>query len=149
MDAVLDERDPSKLRIDIRVHPIGGRSFGAEAAEIQRAYREGFRDGLQEAEFKRWAIGSNPRPKRRGFLGRALTFVVCAGLGAVATIALTAYHPRPSAIASLDELGSQAASPGSQSRAVPAPSEPAPEWVGPAGSAEKEPGPGIFGLHQQ
>ena len=31
VEAVLDERDPSKLRIDIRVHPIGGGSLGSEA----------------------------------------------------------------------------------------------------------------------
>ena len=41
VEAVLDERDPSKLRIDIRVHPIGGGSLGSEAGEIQRAYSRG------------------------------------------------------------------------------------------------------------
>ena len=41
VEAVLDERDPSKLRIDIRVHPIGGGSFGSEAREIQRAISRG------------------------------------------------------------------------------------------------------------
>lgn len=149
VEAVLDERDPSRLRIDIRVHPIGGGSSGSELVEIQRLIREGFREALREAQLDRLMLASNPQPKRRGFLGRALTFVVCAGLGAVATIALTAYHPRPSAIADLEEPGSPAASPGSQSRPVPAPSEPAPESVGPAGSADSQPGPGTFGLHQQ
>ena len=41
-EAELDERDPSRLRIDIRVHPIGGGSFGSDAGEIQRAIRDGF-----------------------------------------------------------------------------------------------------------
>src|ERR1700749_1257487 len=103
VEAVLDERDPSRLRIDIRVHPAGGGSFSSEASEIQRLIRDGFRDALREAQLGRLMLATNPQPKRQGWLGRALTFVVCAGLGAVATLALTAYHPRPSAIAGLDE----------------------------------------------
>ena len=141
VEAVLDERDPSRLQIDIRVHPVAGGSFGSNTGEIQRAYREGFSDGLQEAEFKR-NVAANPRPLRtpRGFVGRVLGFAVCAGLGAVATIALSAYHPR--ATASVADLESPDATPGSQSSPVPAqPQSP--------GSAENEPGPGTFGLHQQ
>ena len=150
VEAVPDERDPSRLRIDIRVHPVGGGSFSSEAGEIQRLIRDGFRDALREAQLDRLMLASNPQPKRRGWFGRVLAFVACVGLGAVATVALTAYHPRPSSIASLDELGSPAASPGSQSRPVPAAAEPAaPQWVGPAGSAENQPGPGTFGLQQQ
>src|ERR1700722_12106718 len=136
VEAALDERGPSRLRIDIRVHPAGGGSLSSEAGEIQRLIRDGFRDALREAQLDRLMLASNPQPKRRGWFGRVLAFVACVGLGAVATVALTAYHPRPSSIASLDELGSPAASPGSQSRPVPAPAEPAaPQWVGPAGSA--------------
>ena len=141
VEAVLDERDPSRLQIDIRVHPVAGGSFGSNTGEIQRAYREGFSDGLQEAEFKR-NVAANPRPLRtpRGFVGRVLGFAVCAGLGAVATIALSAYHPR--ATASVADLESPDAAPGSQSSPVPAqPQSP--------GSAENESGPGTFGLHQQ
>ena len=150
VEAVLDERDPSRLRIDIRVHPVGGGSLGSEAGEIQRLIRDGFRDALREAQLDRLMLASNPQPKRRGWFGRVLAFVACVGLGAVATVALTAYHPRPSSVASLEDLGSPAASPGSQSRPVPAPAEPAaPQWPGPAGSAENQPGPGTFGLHQQ
>jgi len=138
VEAVLDERDPSRLRIDIRVHPIGGGSFGSDAArsrsglrretieaeraptaqglssiatpgsprgsqdprgqrrrsaaggrpserasprpqaphkrrnrrragEIQRAIRDGFRDALREAQLERLALGSSPKPKRRGW----------------------------------------------------------------------------------
>ena len=163
VEAALDERDPSRLRIDIRVHPVGGGSFSSEAGEIQRLIRDGFRDALREAQLDRLMLATNPQPKRKGWLGRALTFVVCAGLGAVATIALSAYHPRLGSVATLEDPGSATASPGSQSRAVLVPAEPAaPQWVGsaspsesepsqsvaPAGSAEKEPGPGTFGLHQ-
>ena len=111
VEAVLDERDPSRLRIDIRVHPVGGGSLGSEAGEIQRLIRDGFRDALREAQLDRLMLASNPQPKRRGWFGRVLAFVVCAGLGAVATVALTAYHPRPSSVASLDELGSAGSEP--------------------------------------
>jgi hypothetical protein len=145
VEAALDERDPSRLRIDIRVHPIGGGSFGSDAGDIQRLIREGFRDALREAQLDRLMLASNPQPKRRSFLGRVLAFVVCAGLGAVATIALTTYHPRPSAVANLEDLGNPAATPGSQSSPVPAP----PQSTGAAGSAENQPGPGAFGLQQQ
>ena len=150
VEAVLDERDPSRLRIDIRVHPIAGGSFGSDAGDIQRAIREGFRDALREAQLERLTLASNPQPKRRGWLARVLAFVGCVGLGAVATLVLTAYHPRPSAVAGPEDLGSPAATPGSQSNPIAGPSEPAPpESPAPAGSAESEPGPGTFGLHQQ
>ncbi|MBV9907394.1 MAG: hypothetical protein JOY52_07510 [Hyphomicrobiales bacterium] len=150
VEAALDERDPSRLRIDIRVHPVGGGSFSAEAGEIQRLILDGFRDALREAQLDRLMLTTNPQPKRKGWLGRALTFVVCAGLGAVATIALSAYHPHPGAIASVDELGSPEAAPGSQSNSVPPSPEVAPpQTLGSAGAAESEPGPGTFGLHQQ
>ena len=79
VEAVLDERDPSRLRIDIRVHPIGGGSFGSDAGEIQRAIREGFRDALREAQLERLALASNPQPKRRGWFARVLGFFVLCG----------------------------------------------------------------------
>jgi hypothetical protein len=156
VEAVLDDGDPSKVRIDIRVHPIGGGSFGSEAREIQRAYREGFRDGLQEAEFKRQALGSNPQRARRGWLASVLGFFLCVGLGSAATFLLTATHPRPTAVAATEDLGSAVASPGSQSDLAPPPfvrPEPSqlPQLQSPAagGAAASEPGPGVFGLHQQ
>jgi hypothetical protein len=144
VEAELDERDPSRLQIDIRVHPVGGGSSGSNAAEIQRAIRDGFRDALREGQLERLMLASNPQPKRRGWLARVLGFVGCVGLGAMATLALTAYHPRASAVVGLEDLGSPAATPGSQSSPIPAPPEPAS-----AGAAESEPGPGTFGLHQQ
>ena len=144
VEAALDERDPSRLRIDIRVHPIRGGSVGSDASEIQRAIRDGLRDALREAQPERLTPPSNPQPRRRGWFARVLGFVVCAGLGAIATLVLSAYHPRPSAVAGLEDLGSPAATPGSQSSPIPAPPEPAS-----AGAAESEPGPGTFGLHQQ
>ena len=150
VEAEFDEREPSRLQIDIRVHPMRGGRSGSDAGEIQRAIREGFRDALREAQLERLALASNPQPKRRGWLARVLGFFVCVGLGAMATLALTAYHPRPSAVASLEDLGSPVATPGSQSNLIPGPSEPAPpQSPASAGPAESEPGPGTFGLHQQ
>jgi hypothetical protein len=126
------------------------RALNPDAGEIQRAIRDGFRDALREAQLERLTLASNPQPKRRGWFGRVLGFVGCVGLGAVATFVLTASHPRPSAVASLDDLGSPVATPGSQSSPVAGSSEPAPpQSPASAGAAESEPGPGTFGLHQQ
>jgi hypothetical protein len=150
VEAVLDERDPSKLRIDIRVHPVGGGSSGSEAREIQRAYREGFRAGLQEVEFKRQALDSNPQRKRRGWLASVLGFILCVGLGSAATFVFTAHHPRPSSVTGLDDPGGLLATPGSQSNSVAEPPEVSPpQSSSSARAARSEPGPGVFGLHQQ
>ena len=150
VEAVLDGRDPSRLRIDIRVHPMGSGSTGSDSGEIQRAIREGLRDALRDAQLERLTLASKPEPKRRGWRARVLGFVVCVGLGAMATLVLTAYHPRPSAVAGLEDLGSPAATPGSQSNPIAEPSEPAPlQSSASTGAAESEPGPGTFGLHQQ
>jgi hypothetical protein len=165
VEAVLDERDPSRLRIDVRVHPAGGGSFSSEASEIQRLIRDGFRDALREAQLDRLMLATNPQPKRRGrfvgMFGSLLVFFACVGLGAFVTLVLTAYRPNPSDVARLEALQSPAATPGSQSSLMPGPSAPPQspasespsesepsQSVAPAGSAEKEPGPGTFGLHQ-
>jgi hypothetical protein len=150
VEAELDERDPSRLRIDIRLHPMSVGALNPDAGEIQRAMRDGFRDALREAQLERLMLASNPQPRRRGWFARVLGFVGCVGLGAMATLALTAYHPRPSAVAGLEDLGSPVATPGSQSNPVSGSPEPAPPQLpASAGAAESEPGPGTFGLHQQ
>ena len=150
VEAEVDRRKPSRLQIDIRLHPMSVGALNPDAGEIQRAIRDGFRDALREAQLERLTLASNPQPKRRGWLARVLGFVGCVGLGAMATFVLTAYHPRPSAVAGLEDLGSPAATPGSQSNSIPGPSEPAPPQSSPsAGPSESEPGPGTFGLHQQ
>jgi hypothetical protein len=148
VEAEVDRREPSRLQIDIRLHPMSVGALNPDAGEIQRAIRDGFRDALREAQLERLALASNPQPKRRGWFARVLGFVGCVGLGAMATLALTAYHP--SAVAGLEDLGSPAATPRSQSSAIPGPSEPtSPQSPPSAGATESEPGPGTFGLHQQ
>jgi hypothetical protein len=144
LEAEVDRGDSSKLQIDIRLYPASRGPTSPGDIEIERAIRE----ALREAQLERLMLASNPQPKRRGWLGRVFAFVVCVGLGAVATLALTAYHPRPSAIAGLEDLGSLVATPGSQSNPVRGPSA-SPQSPASAGAAESEPGPGTFGLHQQ
>ncbi len=145
VEAEVDRARPSRLQIDIRLHPAsGGRSTRTPARSSGRV-----RDALREAQLERLALASNPQPKRRGWLARVLGFVVCVGLGAMATLALTAYHPRPSAVAGLEDLGSPVATPGSQSNPVPGRLSRLPQSPASAGAAESEPGPGTFGLHQQ
>ena len=150
VEAEVDGREPSRLQIDIRLHPTSVGALNPDAGEIQRAIREGLRDALREAQLERLALASNPQPKRRGWFARVLGFVVCVGVGAMATLVLTAYHSRPRAVAGLEDLGSLVATPGSQSNPVSGPSEPAPpQSPASAGAPESEPGPGTFGLHQQ
>jgi hypothetical protein len=150
VEAEVDRREPSRLQIDIRLHPMSVGALNPNAGEIQRAICEGFRDVLREVQLERLMLASNPQPKRRGSFARVLGFVVCVGLGSLATLALTAYHPRPSAVVGLEDLGSPVATPGSQSNPIAGPSEPAPpESPASTGAAESEPGPGTFGLHQQ
>ena len=144
LEAEVDRGDSSKLQIDIRLYPASRGTTSPGDIEIERAIR----DALREAQLERLMLASNPQPKRRSWLGRLLGFVTCVGLGATATFVLTAYHPRPSAIAGLEELGSQAVTPGSQSTLMPGPSA-SPRSPASAGAAENEPGPGTFGLHQQ
>ena len=150
VEAEVDRREPSRLQIDIRLHPMSVGALNPDAGEIQRAIREGFRDALREGQLERLTPPSNPQPRRRGWFARVLGFVGCVGLGAMATLALTAYHPRPSAVAGRADLGSSVATPGSQSNPVSGSPEPAPPQLpASAGAAESEPGPGTFGLHQQ
>jgi len=144
LEAEVDRGDSSKLQIDIRLYPASRGPTSPGDIEIERAIRE----ALREAQLERLMLASNSQPKRRSWLGRVLGFVVCVGLGAVATLALTAYHPRSSAVAGLEELGSPAVTPGSQSNLMPGPSA-SPQSPASAGAAESEPGPGTFGLHQQ
>ena len=144
LEAEVDRGDSSKLQIDIRLYPASRGPTSPGDIEIERAIRE----ALREAQLERLMLASNPQPKRRSWLGRVLAFVTCVGIGAVATLALTAYHPRSSAVAGLEELGSPAATPGSQSNLMPGPSA-SPRSPASAGAAENEPGPGTFGLHQQ
>ena len=100
-------------------------------------------------QLERLTLAANARPKARGWLRRALGFLVCVGIGAVASLAVTSYRPRASAVASLEDLGRPAATPGSQSSVVRS-AQPAPALAdGPQRSAESAPGPSTFGLHEQ
>ena len=118
MEAEVRGGDPPRLQIDIRLHSAGGGAFGPGPGEIERAVREGFREALRDVQLERLTLAANARPKARGWLRRALGFLVCVGIGAVASLAVTSYRPRASAVAGLEDLGRPAATPGSQSSVV-------------------------------
>ena len=67
VEAEVDRREPSRLQIDIRLHPMSAGALNPDAGDIQRAIRDGFRDALREAQLERLALGSSPKPKRRGW----------------------------------------------------------------------------------
>jgi hypothetical protein len=154
LDAEVDRVDPSKLRIDIRLHsPTDGAGPQTyDAGDIRRAVREGFRDALADIQIERLIqFSAQPRAKTRRWPVRLLTFVVCVGLGSVATAILSrpvshsvvgslslppgdpaglAYSPSPSVDA--PDLGAQSSGAPTASSPQPAP-----------------PGLGVFGLHEQ
>jgi hypothetical protein len=153
LDAEVERGDPSRLRVDIRLHSLaaGAGPQAYDAADIRRTIREEFREALADMQVERLIhLSTPPRSKTRRWLGRLLTFVVCAGIGSVATAILShpvshsvvgalsappgdqglAYSPSPSIDAPI---------PGAQSSGLPVASAPQP---GPSG-------PGTFGLHEQ
>ena len=149
MEAEVLRGDRPRLQIDIRLHPVGGGALGPAHGEIERAVRDGFREALRDVQLERLTLAANARPKPRGFLRRALGFLVCVGIGAVASLAVTSYRPRASAVASLEDLGRPAATPGSQSSVVRLPQATPGQPASPQRSAERAPGPSTFGLHEQ
>lgn len=152
LEAVVDKAEPSRLLIEIALRPafLAGPAPACDAGEVQRAIRDGFREVLAKVEPERLA-GTTKPPKSwaRRWFGRAFAFMLCAGIGSVATLLLSGSHTAPQyAVGSigphLAEQGSpliEAPSPGSQSTAAPATSSAAP--TAPAA------GPGTFGLHEQ
>jgi hypothetical protein len=152
LEAVVDKVEPSRLRIEIALRPasLSGSAHACEPGEVQRAIRDGFREALTQVQFERLASTTKPPKSRsRRWFGRAVTFVICAAIGSVATLFLSASHTAPRyAIGSLtpppaEQASSsiEAPSPGSQSTAAPATSRAAP--TAPAM------GPATFGLHEQ
>ena len=149
MESEVRGGNPPRLQIDIRLHSAGGGAFGLGSGEIERAIRDGVREALRDAQLERLTLAANARPKPRGWLRRALGFLVCVGIGAVASLAVTSYRPRASAVASLEDLGRPAATPGSQSSVVRLPQATPGQPASPQRSAESAPGPSTFGLHEQ
>ena len=148
LEAVIDKGEPSRLLIEIALRPAS--LAGPDAGEVQRAIRDGFREVLAQVEFERLARPATPPKSRaRRWFGRAFTFVLCAAIGSVTTLLLSASHTAPRyAIGSISPTSSdqaahsiEAPSPGSQSTGAPATSSAAP--------AAPPTGPATFGLHEQ
>ncbi len=148
LEAVTDKGDPSRLLIEIALRPalLAGAAPACDAGEVQRAIRDGFREVLAQVELERPARMNPPKSRARRWFGRAFAFMLCAAIGSVATLLLSASHTAPQyAVGSIaPPLAEQAApsieapSPGSQSTGAPATSSAAPTT-----------GPATFGLHEQ
>jgi hypothetical protein len=143
-----DNREPSRLLVEVAVRPasLAAAPPGHEAAEVQRAIRDGFRDVLAQLEIERLRAGTRRRSPVWRWFGRVAAFVICSSIGSVATLLLAASHvQRPevvgSASAEAAAPSTEAASPYSQSTGAPAPSRAAP--------AAPSVGPATFGLHEQ
>src|SRR5271166_5433471 len=152
IEAVIDKDEPSRLLIEIALRPasFAGPVPAHDPGEVQRAIREGFREVLAQVELERLARTMKPPKSRaRRWFGRAFAFMVCAAIGSLATLLLSASHTAPQyAVGSMALSPSGQAAPsidapslGSQSTGAPATSSAAP-------SAQPS-GPATFGLHEQ
>src|SRR5271166_513693 len=152
LEAVIDKGEPSRLLIEIALRPasLAGPVPAHDRGEVQRAIRDGFREVLTQVELDRLARTTKPPKSRaRRWFGRAIAFMVCAAIGSVTTLLLSASHTAPQyAVGSLAAPPSgqaapsiEAPSPGSQSSGAPATSSAAP--------AAPATGPATFGLHEQ
>ena len=152
LEAEIDKGDPPRLLIEIALRPasLAGAAPACDPGEVQRAIRDGFREVLAHVELELLARTTKP-PKSwaRRWFGRAFAFVLCAAIGSVATLLLSAPHSVPQyAVGSLAPPPAEQASPSiessspySQSTAAPATSSAAP--------TAPPTGPATFGLHEQ
>jgi len=151
LEAVIDKGDP-RLLIEIALRPasLAGPGPAYDPGEVQRAIRDGFREVLAQVELERLARTTKPPKSRaRRWFGRAFAFMLCAAIGSVTTLLLSASHTaRSYAVGSMAPPPSgqaapsiEAPSPGSQSTGAPATLSAAP--------APPPTGPAAFGLHEQ
>ena len=149
LEAVIDKGEPPRLLIEIALRPafLAGPAPACDAGEVQRAIRDGFREALTQAELERLATMTKPPKSRaRRWFGRAFAFMLCAAIGSITTLLLSASHTAPQyAVGSWTPPPAEQAapsieapSPGSQSTGAPMTS-----------SAVPPTGPATFGLHEQ
>jgi hypothetical protein len=152
LEAVIDKGEPTRLLIEIALRPafLTGPAPAYDPGEVQRAIRDGFREVLAQVELERLARTTKPpKSKARRWFGRPVVFMLCAAIGSVATLLLSASHSAPQyAVGSMapPPCGQaapsiEAPSPGSQSAGAPATLSAAP--------AAPPTGPATFGLHEQ
>jgi len=152
LEAVIDKGEPPRLLIEIALRPafVAGPVPAYDPGEVQRAIRDGFREVLAQVEFERLARTTKPPKSRaRRWFGRTCAFTLCAAIGSVATLLLSASHTAPQyavgsmALPPAEQAAPsiEAQSPGSQSTGAPATAR--------AARAEPPAGPATFGLHEQ
>ncbi len=152
LEAVIDKSERPRLLIEIALRPASatGRAPAHDPSEVKRAILDGFREALTQVELERFAKTTKPPKSRaRRWFGRAFAFMLCAALGSVTTLLLSASHTAPQyAVGSWTPPPAEQAapsieapSPGSQSTGAPMTSSATP--TAPA------PGPATFGLHEQ
>ena len=141
LEAVIDKGEPSRLLIEIALRPasLAGPLLAYDPGEVYRSIRDGFREALTEVELERLARTTKPPKSRaRRWFARAVIFMLCAALGSVTTLLLSASHTAPQYAVGSMAPSIEAPSPGSQSTGAPATSSAAPPT-----------GPATFGLHEQ
>ncbi|MGA8586308.1 MAG: hypothetical protein WB715_21165, partial [Roseiarcus sp.] len=112
LEAAMDKGEPSRLLIEIALRPasLTGPVPACDPGEVQRAIRDGFREVLTQVELDRLARTTKPPKSRaRRWFGRAFAFMLCAALGSVTTLLLSASHTAPQYA-----VGSMAPSPSGQ-----------------------------------
>src|SRR5271156_5777719 len=113
IEAVIDKGERSRLLIEIALRPgsLAGPAPAYDPGEVQRAIRDGFREALTQVELDRLARTLKPPKSRaRRWFGRAFAFMLCAALGSVATLLLSASHTAPQYAAGSMAPSGQAAS---------------------------------------
>src|SRR5271165_6138497 len=135
LEAVIDKGEPSRLLIEIALRPasLAGPWAAYDPGEVQRTIRDGFREVLAQVELERLPRTTKlPKSLARRWFGRAFAFMVCAAIGSVTTLLLSASHTAPRyAVGSMAPSGQaassiEASSPGSQSTGASATSSAAP-----------------------
>src|SRR5271166_4104411 len=98
LEAVIDKGEPSRLLIEIALRPVSlaGPGSACDPGEVQRAIRDGFREVLAQVDRERFARTTKPPKSWAGrWFGRAFAFMLCAAIGSVATLLLSAPHTPP------------------------------------------------------
>jgi hypothetical protein len=168
LEPVVDKGDPPRLLIEIALRPasFAGPVPGYDPGEVQRAIREGFREVLTQVELDRLARTTKlPKSRARRWFGRAFAFMLCAAIGSVATLLLSASHTAPQyAVGSMAPPPAEHAAPSGFEPPMPYSHSTAPPSIEPpmaysqstaapvtsrAALTAPPAGPATFGLHEQ
>ena len=168
LEAGIDKGKPSRLLIEIALRPasLAGPWAEYDPGEVERSIRDGFRQVLAQVELERLARTTKP-PKSwaRRWFGRAFAFMLCAAIGSVATLLLSASHTAPQyAVGSTPPPPAEHAAPSGFEPPMPYSHSTAPPSIEPpmaysqstgapatSSAAPTAPptGPAMFGLHEQ